>query len=62
MGSDALFWCVWRQLQCTHIQKMNKSFLKKREGQLRTHKEIRPSRSSLLVIYTDLKQKSSRQL
>jgi hypothetical protein len=19
MGSDALFWCVWRQLQCTHI-------------------------------------------
>jgi hypothetical protein len=18
MGSDALFWCVWRQLQCTH--------------------------------------------
>jgi len=21
MGSDALFWCVWRQLQCTHINK-----------------------------------------
>jgi len=19
MRSDALFWCVWRQLQCTHI-------------------------------------------
>jgi hypothetical protein len=28
MRSDALFWCVWRQLQCTHIQKINKSFLK----------------------------------
>ena len=23
MGSDALFWCVWRQLQCTHINKIN---------------------------------------
>jgi hypothetical protein len=23
MGSDALFWCVWRQLQCTHIHKIN---------------------------------------
>ena len=23
MGSDALFWCVWRQLQCTHINKVN---------------------------------------
>ena len=21
MGSDALFWCVWRQLQCAHAQK-----------------------------------------
>jgi hypothetical protein len=26
MGSSALFWCVWRQLQCTHIHKINKSF------------------------------------
>jgi hypothetical protein len=24
MGSDALFWCVWRQLRCTHIHKTNK--------------------------------------
>jgi hypothetical protein len=24
MGSDAFFWCVWRQLQCTHIHKINK--------------------------------------
>ena len=24
MGSDALFWYVWRQLQCTHIHKMHK--------------------------------------
>jgi len=23
MGSDALFWCVWRQWQCTHIHKIN---------------------------------------
>jgi hypothetical protein len=23
MRSDALFWCVWRQLQCTHINKMS---------------------------------------
>ena len=26
MGSDALFWCVWSQLQCTHIHKINKIF------------------------------------
>jgi hypothetical protein len=24
-GSDALFWCVWRQQQCTYIYKINKS-------------------------------------
>jgi hypothetical protein len=29
MRSDALFWCVWRQLQCTHIHKINKSLKKK---------------------------------
>jgi hypothetical protein len=29
MGSDTLFWCVWRQLQCTHIHKINSFFLKK---------------------------------
>jgi hypothetical protein len=28
MGSDALFWCVLRQLQCTHINKVK---LKKKE-------------------------------
>jgi hypothetical protein len=28
MGSDALFWCVWKQWQCTHINKINKSFFK----------------------------------
>jgi hypothetical protein len=22
-GSDALFWCVWKQLQCKHINKIN---------------------------------------
>jgi hypothetical protein len=29
MGSDALFWCVWRQRQCAHIHKINKSFKKR---------------------------------
>ena len=24
MGSDAIFWCVWRQLQCAHVHKVNK--------------------------------------
>jgi hypothetical protein len=24
--SDALFWCVWKQLQCTHIHKVKKNF------------------------------------
>ena len=28
MRSDALFWCVWRQLQYTHIHKINKSLKK----------------------------------
>jgi hypothetical protein len=32
MGSDALFWCVWRQLQCSHIHKINKSFKKKKKA------------------------------
>jgi hypothetical protein len=26
MGSDALFLCIWRQLQCTHIHRINKNF------------------------------------
>jgi hypothetical protein len=30
MGSDALFWCVRRQLQCTHINKTN-TYIFKRE-------------------------------
>ena len=30
MGSDVLFWCVWRQRQCTYIKK-NKSLKKKKE-------------------------------
>jgi hypothetical protein len=31
MGSDALFWCVWRQLQCTHIHQINKQIFKKKK-------------------------------
>jgi hypothetical protein len=27
MGSSALYWCVWRQLQCTHINNINKSLI-----------------------------------
>ena len=30
MGADALFWCVWRQLQCTHIHEINKIFKNKK--------------------------------
>jgi hypothetical protein len=29
IGPDALLWCVWRQLQCTHINKINKSLKNK---------------------------------
>jgi hypothetical protein len=29
MRSDDLFWCAWRQLQCTYIYLINKSFFKK---------------------------------
>ena len=29
MGSDTHFCCVWRQLQCTHVNKINKSKKKK---------------------------------
>jgi hypothetical protein len=25
IGFDSLFWCVWREQQCTHITKINKS-------------------------------------
>jgi hypothetical protein len=25
MQPDALFWCVWRQLPCTHMHKINNS-------------------------------------
>jgi hypothetical protein len=28
MGSDAFFWCVWREQQCTNIHKINKYFKK----------------------------------
>jgi len=31
MGSDALFWCVWKQLQCTHIHEINTSLKKKKK-------------------------------
>jgi hypothetical protein len=27
MGSDVLFWCVWRGQWCTHIHKINKYIL-----------------------------------
>jgi hypothetical protein len=33
IGSLSLFWCVGRQLQCTHINKINKSNKRKKELQ-----------------------------
>jgi hypothetical protein len=30
MGSDAFFWCVWRQLQYIHVNKINTSLKKLR--------------------------------
>jgi hypothetical protein len=33
MRSDALFWCVCKQLQCTHIN-INKSFKKKKKAKI----------------------------
>jgi len=35
MGSNALFWCVWRQEQYTHIHKINKSLKKERKKEIR---------------------------
>jgi hypothetical protein len=49
MGSNALFWGVSRQLQCTHIRKINKSFkilflkkdvLRKNQTEILMKKEI----------------------
>jgi hypothetical protein len=30
MRSNAPFWCIWRQLQCTHIHKINKILKKEK--------------------------------
>jgi hypothetical protein len=47
MGSDALFWCVWREQWCTHIYKINKYILeKKRRGKKRKEKKRRFSDQS----------------
>ena len=33
VGSDALFWCIWGQLQCTYIYKIiNKSLGQSKQG------------------------------
>jgi len=37
MGSDALFWCVWRQLHCTHI---NKSLKRKKKALWSKHRML----------------------
>jgi hypothetical protein len=34
MGSEALFCCIGRQLQCTHIDKINKQIFKKKKKEL----------------------------
>ena len=37
LGTDALLWCVWRQLQCTHIYKINKYIhLKQKQNKIKT--------------------------
>ena len=33
IGSEALFWCVWREQQCTRIHKINKLLLKQQQQQ-----------------------------
>jgi hypothetical protein len=49
MGSDALFWCVWRKLQCTHIHKIinnsSKKTKKKKEGRKERKKEGKKERT-----------------
>jgi hypothetical protein len=35
MGSDALFWRFWRQLQCTYMNEINKAWGKKKNSVLR---------------------------
>jgi hypothetical protein len=32
MGSDALFWCVWSQLQSTYLNKLKKKKKKDQNG------------------------------
>jgi hypothetical protein len=32
MGFNALFWCVWRKQQCTHIHKISKLILQNNHG------------------------------
>jgi hypothetical protein len=39
MGSDALFWCVWREQWCTQIYKINKS-KKKKKDKTRNKKKV----------------------
>jgi hypothetical protein len=41
IGSNALFCCIRRQRQCTHIYKINKSLKKKRKEKKRKEKERR---------------------
>jgi hypothetical protein len=38
MGSDVLFWCVWKQRRCTRILKLNKILKNKTKQTLRNFK------------------------
>jgi len=51
MRSDTLFWCVWRQLQCTHIHKINS--LKKEEEEEEESKPRRDGRAQTLTVVTE---------
>jgi hypothetical protein len=44
--SAALFWCVWRQLQCTHVYKINtlkKKPKTKKQNKQKRHKKPKPT-------------------
>jgi hypothetical protein len=53
MRSDALFWCVWRQLHCTPIHKINLFFKKERKKDMlqRTQRISGEGREELSASY-----------
>jgi type VI protein secretion system component VasK len=58
MRSDVLFWCVWRQLQCTHINKINKSLKEEEEKEEEKEKEENEGEKAQRVIGQHIDQYS----